>query len=58
MERDRIEFDNESYQSLSIRVAAMDEHNASGGRIYVNVTDVNEMFRIVFMVSMVEELFS
>ena len=51
--RTGVEFDYESYQSLSIRVAAMDEHNASTeGEFLVNVTDVNETVGvIVFMVS-------
>ena len=48
-----VEFDYESYQSLSIRVAAMDEDNASvEGEFLVSVTDVNEIEEgIVFMVS-------
>ena len=48
-----VEFDYESYQSLSIRVAAMDEDNASvEGEFLVSVTDVNETEEgIVFMVS-------
>ena len=38
-----VEFDYESYQSLSIRVAAMDEHNASvDDEFTVIVTDVDE----------------
>ena len=37
------QFDYESYQSLSIRVAAMDEHNASvEDEFLVSVTDANE----------------
>ena len=41
--RTKVEFDYESYQSLSIRVAAMDEHNASvDGEFTVIVTDVDE----------------
>ena len=41
--RTEAQFDYESYQSLSIRVAAMDEHNASvDGEFLVSVTDVNE----------------
>ena len=41
--RTEVSFDYESYQSLSIRVAAMDEHNASTeGEFLVSVTDVNE----------------
>ena len=41
--RTGVEFDHESYQSLSIRLAAMDEHNASvEDEFLVSVTDVNE----------------